>query len=373
MNQEHLKNLNKGKIYWNTWREDHPEIWPDLTRAELTDMTPRLRYPLKRRDFRGFNFSHTYLGMTDLRAVDLSKANLSFAKLNGANLSEGILSEANLQQANLEDANLTKTVLFGANLSGIYTSLVGADLTSADCRNARFCQARLAITNLHKANFSNADLRESNLNGARLIETVFKDADLSGSSVWGVSAWDLDLEGATQSELIITPKDAPRITVDDLEIAQFLYLLLNNQKLRYVIDNITTRTVLILGRFTPERKQILDEIRGALRRNNLIPLMFDFARPSDRDFTETVLTLAGLCRFVIADITNPSSSPLELQAIVPNFMIPVVPILQEGESPFAMFRDLENKHTWVLDIIEYDSAENLVKVLDWSLAKIDCN
>jgi hypothetical protein len=32
-----------------------------------------------------------------------------------------------------------------------------------------------------------------------------------------------------------------------------------------------------------------------------------------------------LSRFIIADITNPRSSPLELQATMPDYMIPFVP------------------------------------------------
>ena len=44
--------------------------------------------------------------------------------------------------------------------------------------------------------------------------------------------------------------------VDDLEVAQFIYLLLNNQNVRQVIDTITSKIVLILGRFTPERKAV---------------------------------------------------------------------------------------------------------------------
>jgi hypothetical protein len=35
--------------------------------------------------------------------------------------------------------------------------------------------------------------------------------------------------------LVITPKDEPEITVDNIEIAQFVYLLLHNQKIRDVI------------------------------------------------------------------------------------------------------------------------------------------
>jgi hypothetical protein len=74
------------------------------------------------------------------------------------------------------------------------------------------------------------------------------------------------LDGVIQADLIITRKNQPEITVDNLEIAQFIYLLLNNERIRHVIDTITTKVVLILGRFTPERKAVLDALREELRR-----------------------------------------------------------------------------------------------------------
>jgi hypothetical protein len=202
------------------------------------------------------------------------------------------------------------------------------------------------------------------LNGAILIGTNLENVNLANCSIWGVSAWDLNLKNANQVDMVITPRGSSIITVDNLEIAQFIYILLNNQKLRGVIDTITSKAVLILGRFTPERKIVLDVIRDALKQHNFVPMIFDFERPTNRDFTETIATLAGMCRFVIADITNPKSSPLELQATVPDYMIPFIPIIQKGESPFSMFRDLGAKYDWVLDTLVYDSTENLLKGLD---------
>ena len=116
-----------------------------------------------------------------------------------------------------------------------------------------------------------------------------------------------------------------------------IYLLLNNQAIRKVIDTITSKAVLILGRFSEDRKPILDALRDAFRDRGFLPIVFDFERPKDRDFTETMMTLAGMSYFVLADITNPKSAPLELQAAVPNYMIPFVPILQDGEPAFSMF------------------------------------
>ena len=51
---------------------------------------------------------------------------------------------------------------------------------------------------------------------------------------------------------------------------------------------------------------------------------------------------------MIADVTNPKSAPLELQATVPEIMIPFLPIIEEGEKPFAMLQDLWIKYRdWV--------------------------
>jgi hypothetical protein len=120
----------------------------------------------------------------------------------------------------------------------------------------------------------------------------------------GISAWNVRLERAIQSNLVITPFYETPIQVDNLEVAQFIHLLLSRQKLRNVITTIGEKAVLILGRFT-ERKELLDLMADKLRLLGYIPMIFDFDRPTDRDLTETVKTLAGLSRFVTADITNP--------------------------------------------------------------------
>ena len=60
--------------------------------------------------------------------------------------------------------------------------------------------------------------------------------------------------------MLITPPDRARVTVDHVDVAQFIYLLLSNTRIRSVIETITYKVVLILGRFTPERKVILDAL-----------------------------------------------------------------------------------------------------------------
>jgi len=204
----------------------------------------------------------------------------------------------------------------------------------------------------------------ADLSRALLVKTKLSEAILANCRVYGIAAWDVDLTGANQSNLVITDVDSkePIITVDNLKMAQFIYLLLSNKEIREVIDTITSKVVLILGRFTPERKAILDALRAALRKHNYSPILFDFERPSSRDFTETMRTLAYLARFIIADLTEPSSIPQELQAIIPDLKIPVQPLLQEAKQEYSMFIDFR-KYPWVLPIYFYKNQTNLLRSL----------
>jgi hypothetical protein len=77
-----------------------------------------------------------------------------------------------------------------------------------------------------------------------------------------------------------------------------------------------------------------------------------------------VKILAGLSRFVIVDITNPSSSPLEIHVTVPDYMIPFVPIIACDEKPFSMFEGIQAKYGWVCDTVEYPSATALLRELE---------
>jgi hypothetical protein len=329
-NPEQLDILKQGVKVWNQWRKEHPDIRPDLS---------------------GANLSGADLIGADLDEADLSEADLSYATLWIADL-EG----ANLSRADLRHAYLYHAYLGGANLSG-------ADLRNAILRNAILRNANLSNANLNEANLSHADLSHADLSEAVLVGTGLSGATLTACSIYGISAWNLELKGAKQDGLVITPENEPTITVDNLKIAQFIYLLLNNEEIRDVIDTLTTKSVLILGRFTAERKAVLDELREALRIQDYLPILFDFEKPGSRNLTETVSTLAHLARFIIADLTDPSSIPQELQAIIPTLAVPVQPILLEGKREYAMFVDFLKTYHWVLPIHYYLDQVNLLATL----------
>ena len=327
-------NLSKANLFEANLSEAH------LRRADIS------RAYLRRADFSG-----AYLLGADLYEADLSEANLYKADLRGTYLIGAKLYEADLRAANLRGANLFQADLRAANLKG------------ANLRRANLPEADLSEANLYKADLCRANLREADLTRSQLVQTNLNEANLTSCSVFGISAWGLQLSWAIQTNLVITPPDEPTITVDNLEVAQFIYLLLNNERIRDVIDTITSKVVLILGRFTPERKAVLDAIRNELRRHDYLPVLFDFDKPASRDITETVRTLAHLARFIIADLTEPRSIPQELQAIVPGLAVPVQPLLLEGSTgEWGMFQDLR-KYDWVLEVHRYDSLEGLLTSL----------
>jgi hypothetical protein len=113
-------------------------------------------------------------------------------------------------------------------------------------------------------------------------------------------------------------------------------------QIRDVIDTITSKAVLILGRFSDERKAVLDAIRDELRNQNYLPIMFDFDPTNNQTIIETVKTLAGMSRFVIADITDARSVPQELQIIDTHCRTVAVRLIKKRGEP------------------EYDSSEELI-------------
>src|SRR6266700_988640 len=179
-NQHHLNILRKGTVLWNEWRKENQNIQPDLSGAELNVA----------------NLSRANLSEANLSRADLREANLIYADLHKANLSRANLSEANLSRADLVDANL------------ILADLSGADLTIA-----------------------------------ALVRTNLREAILIGSYVYGISAWDVRLEGAKQANLITTLPQESTITVDTIEVAQLIHQWLNNKNIQTVIDSTKKKVV----------------------------------------------------------------------------------------------------------------------------------
>ncbi|HTE22918.1 pentapeptide repeat-containing protein [Flavitalea sp.] len=327
--RKHIKELARGVQSWNEWRVNHPHIRPILYELNF-DKIKEKNQGIKSNGLQGINFSNANLIQSNLVGVDLTKANF-----HEANLGEAKLMKATLVEANFCRTDFYKTKLWGANLSG-------------------------------------ANLQGSQIAGTEFTKDQDQKTQIKNCKVYGSSAWDIkDLDQADQKELKIVYKmseneELTTLSVDDLSMAQFLFFILNNKNLTNVFKSTHSSIVLILGRFRDDRKEFLNNIRDKLANKKIngtkyIPIIFDFEKSENQDFTQVITVLAGMSRFIIADLTDPSSIAQELHAFVGEFQIPVIPIIESSEKsktkPFSLFVDYY-KYGWVHSIIEYSSKEN---------------
>jgi hypothetical protein len=90
-------------------------------------------------------------------------------------------------------------------------------------------------------------------------------------------------ESTKQQDLVITRWDEPTVVADNLGVAQFVYLLLHNEKIRDVIDTVGKKGVLLLGRFAEGGIKVLERLRDELRKRGYVPIVFNFDKPETKD------------------------------------------------------------------------------------------
>ncbi len=281
----------------------------------------------------------------DLRGIDLKKENLDNADLCKAYLGGAILLETKLWNANLQGADLR-----GANLQGAF---------------------------LRGTNFVKANLQEALLDGTHLLETNFRGADLTGASVYGIAAWGIKTNNSTITKDLIVSKN-PLIKVDDLEVAQFIYLINNNEKISNIIKAMKNRSVLILGSFG-EGKKTLDFIKKSISENkkNYIPIVFDFDPVKSQTLIDTINFLSLVSSFIIIDLTIPAGQLLEL-AQFDKLHVPYAMICNEKVEHVSKTIEKYTLSEWCYekDLVYYsddDGLKDLVNNLipEWAETKVD--
>ncbi len=149
-NQDYLDLLMQGVEVWNTWRENHEDMIPDLRGVDLQARDLH-GIALFEADLRGANLAKANLRGANLHSADLRGVTLVGVDLCGADLSDAVLDGASLEFADLREANFLGTYLYGAKLSGanisqvdlLYAHLLGTQLQGANLNGTRLSQKRL--------------------------------------------------------------------------------------------------------------------------------------------------------------------------------------------------------------------------------------
>lgn len=371
-NEKHLAILKESlrrqsPRFWNRWREEHPRAVPDLRRVILAG-----------RWLRGFNLARAkldqaILARTDLAGVHLERASLREADLEYANLSSvhalgADLTGARLRGATLRQGDFRKTICLDE------TRFVHANLREADFSGAKMAEAELSQADLTKTRFDGADLTRASLSDAILVETSFLGAKLRNANVGGAFIRRVQTDDKTDQQSlgvdvhVVWERRSGEIIefteADDIRLAQFHDVIEEHGSVANLISAGSKRVVLILGRFLPRRKRVLNRLADALRNRGKVPVIYDFPGPEDREMSDTVRFIAGMSQFIVVDMTKASSVPLELQATIPDLMVPVLPIIESGHTVFSMFSDLQRRYSWIQPTVSYKDADQLVRYVD---------
>lgn len=159
-------------------------------------------------------------------------------------------------------------------------------------------------------------------------------------------------------------RKARAVTVHDAQAASGIQ---DGASLQRMLSDVAARTVLILGRFTDKRKAVLDDIRRQLAglSHKYLPVIFDYDKPRERDLIETIVGLAAVSRFVIADLSDPKSIPAELQAIVPMFpSLPVVPIIEGAQREYPVSDHILRRESVHGPVVRYRNRKHLAGILE---------
>jgi uncharacterized protein YjbI with pentapeptide repeats len=308
-----LDKLRQGAAEWNRWREASGLRSVDLSQASLSRMNLN-GCDLRRIDLSGANLAEAQLEYVRLKEAKLTGAILTRADLGGASARKAVFDDvvaegANFEVSTLRGASFRRAKLAGARFHRSY--LRDTDLSGADLSGTAMRFATLEGAVCENADFTNADMRY-----ATLVDANFNGANLSNVQVFGVAAWKVRSDARTRQDLVVGMRaddGGANLRAHDLHTAQLLSLMLDGTGVRRMFDSVNSKVVLVLGSFSPAEKPALDALRTELQAQGYVAIVFDFERPPSHDYAETILTLAGMSRFVVADFTNAK----EVRAEVP--------------------------------------------------------
>ena len=262
---DYIDLLKSGTDKWALERASNPTFRPILRDVNFVA------------EFGGPDF----YDLPEFAGVDFSNSDMNMASLRNCMFFDCIFDDAHLTYTDLVDA-------YFVNCTFRRTCMRVARIGDAKFEECVFEDCDMSYCSAEETSFEGSTFTNTKMEHMSLVHTDFSNTKLDGCFLYGISSWDLTLDNSLQKGLVITPDDMPTLTVDNIELAQFLYLMINNQRLRAVINTITSKVVLILGNFSPERKAILDQIREHLKTQDAIPVIFDFEKPKKAEVTASL-------------------------------------------------------------------------------------
>jgi hypothetical protein len=339
----HLEIFHQGPEVWNQWRKENPEIHPDLSETSV--------YP------------------------EFARKDESTIRTKGSIASAGSEHPYNFSNTDFHNSSFESAIFPGADFSNCY--LYEVDMSRAGFPGANFTNCMIRKAYCASTDFSGAQLVDCVLNNSTFIGANFDGAKIEGCNVYGVSAWDLHItENTVQKELFLHRDNFSRsmlgphhevVYVDDLALAQFFYFINQEDGFGKSLKKLNEKTVLLLGKFRDGGLDLLRFVGELLRERGFVPIIFDFVPNAETNLIENVTTMAGLSRYVFANLEG-GSVPAELGRISSNFNTPIIAWIHDDkhDSVYAMFKDIISKNNvqYFTYLDQSDLPKQLDKVID---------
>jgi hypothetical protein len=281
-----------------------------------------------------------------------------------------------------EDCIFDNIVLFNCDFE--HARFERCTFTSSVRSNGNFRSSEFENCTFTETNFINADFRGAtfrwvvmenvNFRFACLSDCKFYDSKIIGCKIYGASIWDIDAVRTEQRDLLIPNRKengkwtGETITIDDIQLGNVIFLLLDNANYRKMFNESKKKSVLILGRFGKNLEQTINPLKNELRKRNLSPIVFDFDKPNALDLMEAIVLLAFMSKFIIADLSDATSVIGELQAILSSQMLPVLPIIRRSSTLFSTYA-FTNKFIWIAQPLIYDEIQQVIEKFDSVIIK----
>lgn len=241
-NKEHLEILKSDSKNWNSWREENPEVIPDLSEANLFEVN------LDNFDLSNTDFSRTNLSEATLRKADLTGAKLVDTKLtrtdfSGARIDSTLFTNAifdktkfvgatifwsgfekvRLNEADFSRASFERSMVSGVDFS--HTRLVGANFNDGYLDNTVFYKANLTAATFNGIYSSDADFTKANLSGtdfsfAPLVRPNFSEAILKNAKFFKTSLFRANFSRANLEGVDFTEATAGYTQFEDVDLSQ---------------------------------------------------------------------------------------------------------------------------------------------------------
>ena len=380
--------------------EEHHELLKECIEAKSPDewnetFRPRHLSPILKgitiRDVKleGFKFSGTVFQNAKIINVTFKSCKFSHSDFDIANIQNCKFIDSPIQNSTFRSATIEKVdfeTSSNKSIPRIQKCLFQlATIRETSFKNALCSGSNFSCKRMEHVSFQSATMKDCIFAGVSMSYVDFTDADISGAIfkicdirsskfvsciIVGTLFWDctrlISKYDNVQENLIL--KESPIISLNRIETAQFMSMI-EQERVDEIITEVTSKAVLILGRFSDPHKTILDALRIRLKELNWVPVIFDFEMTDTRDVTETITLLARLSKFIIADLTDAKSAQQEVAAIAPHIAVPIVPIIKGEEDVFSMFRDYW-KYEWVLEEFRYDDLDHLLSNLQDQIISI---